>query len=138
VPPGIGDGQRLRLTGQGGTGEGAPDLILTVHVRRHSVFERKGIDLVRELPISLSEALLGGTVHVGTIAGKTLALTIPPGTQTGRTFRLAGHGLPRFRAEGRGDLLVRVRVVLPAQLSDAAREAARRFLELAGQPDPRA
>jgi len=64
-------------------------------------------------------------------------LTIPAGTQPGRMFRLTGQGMPRFRGEGRGDLYVKARVVLPTDLSDAAREAALRFLELADQPDPR-
>jgi DnaJ-class molecular chaperone len=64
-------------------------------------------------------------------------LTIPPGTQNGRTFRLAGQGMPRFRADGTGDLYVRTRVVLPKALSGEARDAARRFLDLADQPNPR-
>jgi molecular chaperone DnaJ len=70
------------------------------------------------------------------LKGRVL-LTVPSGTQNGRTFRLTGQGMPRFNAEGAGDLYVRVRVVLPTNLSDEAKAAARRFLDLAPQPDPR-
>ncbi len=84
----------------------------------------------------LLAALLGGKVHVTTLKGRVL-LTIPEGTQNGRTFRLTGQGMPRFNADGTGDLYARVRVVLPTNLSDEAKEGARRFLELAPQPDAR-
>ena len=99
-------------------------------------FELFGADLDRELPIPLREALLGGDVPVDTPKGRVL-LTIPPGTQSGRTFRLTGRGLPRFKADGFGDVFVRVRVVLPTDLSDEARAAAERFLDLADRSDPR-
>ena len=133
IPRGVDNGSRIRLKGQGGDGR---DLYVVIRVRPHPVFTRRGADLERELPITLREALLGGEVPVTTLKGRVL-LTIPEGTQNGRTFRLTGQGMPRFNAAGSGDLYARVRVVLPTNLSAEAKEAARRFLDLAPQPDPR-
>jgi DnaJ-class molecular chaperone len=101
------------------------------------VFTRKGADLERDLPITLAEALLGGEVPVTTLKGKVL-LRIPPGTQNGHRFRLAGQGMPRLRGDGHGDLYAKARVVLPPRLDDEAAEAARTFFEKVDQPDPRA
>jgi DnaJ-class molecular chaperone len=133
IPAGVGDGQRIRFSG---VGPGGSDVYLRVRVRPHVVFTRDGANLRRDLPITLREALLGAEVPVTTLTGRVL-LRIPPGTQNGRTFRLAGKGLPRFRSEGRGDLYVKARVVLPIGLSDEANMAAERFLDLVQQPDPR-
>jgi DnaJ-class molecular chaperone len=138
VPRGVETGSRIRLRGKGANGG---DLDLVTRVRPHSVFGRKGADLSRDLPISLREALLGADVPVGTLKGKVL-LKIPAGTQNGRTFRLAGQGMPRLKPkEGvkpTGDLLVTVRVILPTDLGDEARTAAVTLLDLVNQPDPRA
>jgi curved DNA-binding protein len=134
IPRGVDTGSRVRLSGQGGGGR---DLVVVITVRPHPVFTRRGADLERELPITLREALLGGEVPVSTLKGRVL-LTIPPGTQNGTTFRLAGQGMPRLNAPGTGDLYVRVRVVLPTNLSPEAQAAARRFLDLVDQPNPRA
>jgi curved DNA-binding protein len=134
IPQGVDTGSRIRLTGRGPDGR---DLVVVIRVRPHSVFRRKGADLERDLPITLEEALLGGQVQVSTLKGRVL-LTIPAQTQNGRTFRLTGQGMPRFRGAGTGDLYVKTRVVLPSGLSEEARKAARRFLDLAAQPDPRA
>jgi DnaJ-class molecular chaperone len=133
IPPGVDNGSRIKLTGKGPNGA---DLVVVVRVRPHARFTRRGADLELEAPISLREALLGGEVPVQTLKGR-LVLTIPAGTQAGRTFRLTGQGMPRFRGTGAGDLFVKVRVVLPTGLSDEAKAAARRFLDLADQPDPR-
>jgi curved DNA-binding protein len=134
LPRGVDAGSRIRMSGKGPEGT---DVVVTVKLRPHPVYTRRGADLERELPLTLREALLGGEVPVGTLKGRVL-LTIPAGTQNGRTFRLTGQGMPRFRAEGAGDLYVKVRVVLPAALDDQAREAATTFLDLVDQPDPRA
>ncbi|HEX8940170.1 MAG TPA: J domain-containing protein [Candidatus Limnocylindrales bacterium] len=134
VPRGVETGSRIRL---GGKAPDGGDLYLVARVRTHPVFARNGADLTRELPVSLREALLGGQVEVGTLKGRVL-LTLPPGTQNGRTFRLTGQGMPRLRGTGTGDLYVRIRVVLPEHLDDDARAAAERFLELARQQNPRA
>jgi DnaJ-class molecular chaperone len=134
IPAGVSDGQRIRFSG---VGPGGGDVFLRVRVKPHPLFTREGANLRREVPIKLAEALLGAEVPVRTLTGRVL-LRVPVETQNGRTFRLAGQGLPRFRGEGRGDLLARVRVVLPSGLSGAAKKAAEEFLTLADQPDPRA
>ena len=133
IPKGADTGSRIRLTGKA---PGGGDLHVVVKQRPHPVFKRRGADLERELPITLGEALLGAEVPVRTLKGRVL-LTIPTGTQTGRTFRLKGQGMPRYRAEGHGDLYVKAKVILPSDLSDEARAAAERFTRLADQPDPR-
>jgi DnaJ-class molecular chaperone len=134
IPPGVNTGSRIRITGRGGDGR---DLYVVTKIKLHPVFTRHGADLHRELVISLREALLGGEVPVSTLRGKVL-LTIPPGTQTGRMFRLKGQGMPNLKGEGAGDLYAKVRVVIPTKLSPEAEEAARAFLDLVDQPDPRA
>jgi DnaJ-class molecular chaperone len=133
IPRGADNGTRVKLTGQG---PGGGDLVVVVRVRPHPVFTRRGADLERELPVTLNEALLGAEVPVATLKGKVL-LTIPPGTQNGRTFRLKGQGMPHLRGDGTGDLLAKTRVVLPTSLDPKAEKAARTFLDLVDQPDPR-
>jgi DnaJ-class molecular chaperone len=127
IPKGVADGQRIRFSGVAPDGG---DVYLRIKVKPNRVFTRTGADLQREVPITLREALLGGEVRVATLTGSVL-LRIPPETQNGRTFRLAGKGLPKFRGDGNGDLFVKVRVVLPTGLSPEAKAAAERFLELA-------
>lgn len=134
VPRGVDTGSRIRLSGKG---PGGRDVVVAVHVRPHPTYTRRGADLERELPITLREALLGGEVRVATLKGR-IALTIPAGTQSGRTFRLTGQGMPRMKGGDAGDLYLKIKVVLPAQLDDEAAAAARRFLDLVDQPDPRA
>jgi len=133
IPRGVDTGSRIRLTGKGPDGR---DLVVITKLRPHPVFTRKGADLEREVKVSLEEALLGGGIHVGTLKGRVL-LTLPAGTQTGRRFRLAGQGMPRLRGEGSGDLYVVLRVALPTTLSDEAKAAAKAFLDLVDQPNPR-
>jgi curved DNA-binding protein len=134
IPRGVATGSRIRLAGRGGDGR---DLYVVTRTTPHPVFTRHGADLHRELLISLHEALLGGEVPVATLRGKVL-LTIPAGTQTGRVFRLKGQGMPRLKGDGAGDLYAKVRVVIPTRLSPEAEPAARTFLDLVDQPDPRA
>lgn len=134
LPRGVDTGSRVRVAGKGPDGR---DLVVVVRAHPHGTFTRRGADLERELPVTLEEALLGGEAHVRTLKGRVL-LTIPPGTQSGKTFRLTGQGMPRLKGGDPGDLYVKVRVVLPTHLSDEAKAAATRFLELADQPDPRA
>ncbi len=137
VPRGVDTGSRIRLRGKGGgTGATARDLYLVTNVRPHPVFTRTGADLSRELSVTLEEALLGAPVPVSTLKGRVL-LTIPPGTQPGRTFRLAGLGMPHLKKEGTGDLYVKIRVVLPEKLSPEAEQAAREFFAFVRQPNPR-
>jgi len=134
IPPGVKDGQRIRLSGKA---EDGGNVYLTVHVRPHASFTRDGSNLSGELPLTLGEALLGADVNVNTLSGKRLLLTIPPGTQSGRLFRLAQQGLPRFGLDGRGDLLLRTRIVLPDALDDEGSRIARDLIDHIDQPDPR-
>jgi len=137
IPAGVESGSRIRLRAQGGgAGADARDLVLVVAERPHAVFTRDGSTLTRDLAVTLREALLGAEVPVATLGGKRLLLKIPPGTQPGRIIRLAGQGMPRLKGGDRGDLLVRVRVVLPT-LDERGRAAATAFLDTIGQPDPR-
>jgi curved DNA-binding protein len=132
IPAGVADGQRIRFSKVAA----GHDVYLRIKVKPHGVFTREGANLRRELPVSLREALLGAQVPVRTLTGRVM-LSIPPETQNGRSFRLAGQGLPHFRKDGRGDMYVKVRAVLPSGLSAEAKKAAEEFLELAPQPDPR-
>ena len=130
LPAGVDTGSRVKITGRGG-GDGQParDLVVVTKVRPHATFTRAGADLTRELKVPLRAALLGGEVTVPTLTGRVV-LTLPAGTQNGRTFRLSGQGMPRLKGEGRGDLYVKITVVLPTKLSDEARAAAEAFLDL--------
>ena len=126
IPPGVRDGQRIRLAGQGTPGaNGGPsgDAYLRVRVKPHPFFTRDGDDLRVELPVALHEAMLGGEVTVPTLKGR-VSLRIPPETQNGRTVRLAGQGMPRAGG-GHGDLFATVKVVLPTKLNEKERELAR-------------
>ena len=134
IPRGADTGSRVRLSGKG---PGGADIVVTVRLTPNTTYTRRGADLERELPVTLGEALLGAEVPVTTLKGRIL-LTIPPGTQSGRTFRLTGQGMPRLKGDGTGDLYLKVRVVLPGSLDDEARAAATAFLDLVDQPDPRA
>jgi DnaJ-class molecular chaperone len=133
IPRGADNGTRVKVSGQG---PGGGDLVVVVRLRPHPVFTRRGADLERELPITLKEALLGAEVPVTTLKGRVL-LKIPPGTQNGRIFRLKGQGMPHLRGDAFGDMLAKVRVLLPTALDPEADKAARAFLELVDQPDPR-
>jgi DnaJ-class molecular chaperone len=121
IPPGLSDGQQIRLKGQGiaGAGNRVGDLLIAVTVAPHPLFQRDGADLRLELPITLYEAVLGGKVRVPTLDG-AVELAIPAGTNSGRTFRLKGKGFPG--KNGAGDLLATIRIVLP-EGGDAELEA---------------
>lgn len=124
VPPGVADGSRVRVAGEGGAGVGGGprgDLYLVIKVQPHPLYERKGDDLFSELSVPLTVAVLGGEVEVPTLKGK-VSLRIPPETQNGRVFRLAGRGMPRLQGGGFGDLYAKVRVVLPTSLTPRERE----------------
>ena len=111
IPPGLNDGQTIRLKGQGLTGAGrAGDLLITVSVALHPLFARAGADLRLEIPITLYEAVLGAKVRVPTLDG-AVQLSIPPNTSSGRVFRLKGKGLPGKPAAG--DLYATVKIILP-------------------------
>lgn len=119
IPPGVATGSRVRVAGAGGAGR---DLYVQVTVQPHPLFERRGDDVYTEVTVSLLDAVLGGEVTVPTLKGARLALRIPPETQNGQTFRLAGQGMPRLNGTGFGELYARVKVLLPASLSDREKE----------------
>jgi DnaJ-class molecular chaperone len=113
IPAGIADGQQIRLRGQGAAGANAPgDLLITVSIAAHPTFTLDGADIRLDLPVTLYEAVLGAKVRVPTL-DRPVELTIPPGTNSGRTFRLKGKGYPA--KESRGDLFATVRIMLPPQ-----------------------
>ncbi len=131
IPPGVRDGQRIRLAGQGEAGlRGAPpgDLYVTVHVSQDKVFGRNGDDLTLVLPVTYAELVLGTTVSVPTLDGR-VGVKVPPGTADGRTLRVRGRGVPKRGDGGAGDLLVTVKVAVPQKLDDNAIEALRRYTE---------
>lgn len=127
IPAGVKDGQRIRIPGKGAPGGpgGQPgDLYVRVHVATHPLFGRDGDNLTLTLPISFTESALGATVRVPTMRG-VVSLKLPPGTQSGKTFRVRGRGMStRSRT---GDLLVTVEVAVPRDLSDDAKRALRSF-----------
>jgi molecular chaperone DnaJ len=131
VPAGVTDGSRVRVAGKGqpdydGT---KGDLYLVISVKSHPLFERKGDDLYVEVGVPLTVAALGGELEVPTLKGK-LALRVPPETQNGRTFRLAGQGMPHLGDSSRGDLLAKVKVLLPTNLSSEEKKLFERLSQL--------
>lgn len=141
IPPGVEDGQRIRLAGQGEAGlRGAPsgDLYVTVHVRPDKVFGRDGDDLTVTVPVSFAELALGTTLSVPTLDGK-VGVKVPKGTSDGRILRVRGRGVPK-RPSGAGDLLVTVKVAVPPSLEGSALEALEAYAaaEKASGFDPRA
>jgi len=134
IPAGIADGQAFRLKGQGFSGpDGTGDVLITVSVARHPLFERDGNDLRLDLPVTLYEAVLGAKVRVPTLDG-AVDLAIPPYTNGGRTFRLKGKGLPG--KDGTGDLYATIRLVLPRDPDPDLEELMRKWRD--GKPyDPR-
>jgi DnaJ-class molecular chaperone len=108
----------VRVSGEGGSGGAARgDLYLAITVAPHPQFDRKGDDILLELPITAPEAALGATVEVPTLKGK-VSMKIPPVTSSGRTFRLRNYGMPKPKSGGAGDQLVKVKVVLPSSLTE--------------------
>ncbi|MSQ29592.1 MAG: J domain-containing protein [Dehalococcoidia bacterium] len=123
IPAGVQDGQRIRVSGRGGSGAngGAPgDLYLIVSVASDERFERRGNDLYVDVDVPVADAALGGEAKVPPLKGRTLALRIPAGTQGGKVFRLAGQGMPKAGG-GFGDLYASARLVLPERLTDEQR-----------------
>jgi DnaJ-class molecular chaperone len=126
IPPGVTDGSRVRVAGEGEQGIGGAmsgNLYLKVKLAPHPVFERKGRDLYVKTPVSVTTAVLGGEAQVPTIAGKPARLRIPPLTQNGQVFRLKGYGMLAVgKPQDTGDLYARVDVQLPSSLTEKERE----------------
>lgn len=133
IPPGVDEGSVIRLAGQGETGRDGQrgDMLLNVRLRPHAVFERRGADLYRELSIPYTIAALGGEVQVPTLAGR-VTMRIPPGTQSGQSFRLAGQGMPKINSSGKGDLYVKTRITVPKTLSAKEKQLLQELASISG------
>jgi DnaJ-class molecular chaperone len=137
IPPGLKDGQTMRLRGKGGPGIGqgqAGDALVTIAVRPHAIFARDGDNIEMELPITLDEAVLGAKVEVPTISG-AVTMTIPKGTSSGHRLRLRGKGISTGKG-GAGDQFVRLRIVLPDKIDGDMEDLAKRWRDHANI-DPR-
>lgn len=133
VPAGVEGGSRLRLSGQGERGPkggAAGDLIVRFQVKPDRFFTRDGLHLIVEVPLNLAQAMLGSKIKVRTIDNRKVVLKVPPGTQNGTVFRIRGQGIEK--GEMRGDQLVRVKVVVPNELSEEGREAAEQLASVEG------
>jgi molecular chaperone DnaJ len=138
IPPGVREGLQIQLRGEGDAGEkGAPggNLYVVVHVQEHEYFKRRDNDILLDLSINVAQAALGDKIVVPTVDGD-VELLVPPGTQTGKIFRLRGKGVPRLRSDGtnsgRGDELVYISVLIPTNLTDEQREMFERLAETLG------
>jgi molecular chaperone DnaJ len=139
IPAGVADGQRIRLKGRGGPGRnGGPpgDLYVVVDVDAHPLFGRADRNLTLTVPVTFAEAALGADVTVPTLADGPVTLRVPPGTRSGRTFRVKGKGIGG--PKGRGDLLVTVEVAVPSKLSSAERKAVEALQAASNGASPRA
>jgi molecular chaperone DnaJ len=132
IPPGVKDGSRIRMAGEGAPGRAGGskgDLYLVVRVLPHNVFERKGDDLYTDVSVPLATAILGGEVRLPTLDGN-LSLKIPPETQNGKLFRLAGKGMPQLSSANHGSMFAKVNVVLPTNLTEEERRLFERLRSL--------
>lgn len=139
IPPGVEDGQRIRLKGRGQPGRngGAPgDLFLVCKVQRHEYFTRHGTDVYVNVPVRITEAVLGAKIEVPTLDG-TATVTLPPGTASGTKLRLANRGIAKPQGQGRGDQYIVVAIHPPTSLTDEQRKQFERLREYE-TVDPRA
>jgi molecular chaperone DnaJ len=136
IPPGVDDGSRLRLEGEGEPGDGGHlkgDLFVVIRVAKHHFFERQDSDLFFQLTISFSQAALGVSVEVPSLDQETEVLKIPAGTQSGEVFKLKGKGIKDLRSRRKGDMHVKVLVRTPANLTKEEKALLRRLAELRGE-----
>nr|NGY94882.1 Chaperone protein DnaJ [Neochlamydia sp. AcF84] len=135
IPAGVDSGMRLKMSGYGDAGHGggpAGDLYVFINVEPHEIFEREGNDVLLDLPISFTEAALGCKKDVPGLYGHTCRITIPEGTQNGKVFRLRNEGFPGVHGQGKGDLLVKIFVETPTQLSEKQIKLLKEFSTLQG------
>ncbi len=135
IPGGVATGSSLRLSGEGEAGLfGGPrgDLYIVIKVKRHEIFSREENDIVCEIPINFTVAVLGGEIEVPTLDGK-MKLKILPGTQSGHVFRQKGKGFPDLQGYGRGNLLIHLRVDVPTRLTEKEQELIRELARIRGE-----
>jgi molecular chaperone DnaJ len=138
IPEGVADGQKIKLKGKGEPSQdgGQPgDLVLTVTVRKHPVFERDGLNLRVDVPVTFVEAVLGATIEVPTLGGEPVKLRVAPGTPSGRVLRVKGRGVTT--SKGVGDLLATVHVAVPSHLPGDAQKALDEFAKAMPDENPR-
>lgn len=138
IPPGVDEGMQIRLSGEGEAGvRGGPpgNLYVVVSIKPHPFFRREGTNLMLDLPIDIVDAALGGEITVPTLEGET-KLTVPPGTQHGKTFRVRDQGVPQLKRNGRGDLLVTIQVKVPTSLNEKQKALLREFARAMGKTPP--
>ena len=136
IPPGVEDGTRIRLTGEGEAGvRGGPpgDLYIFISVAQHPLFRREGTNVYCRVPISMVTAALGGDIEVPTIAGNRVSIQVPAGTQTGKQFRLRGKGMPALQRAGVGDMYIQTVVETPMNLTKRQKELLREFAAAGGE-----
>lgn len=134
IPAGIDEGQQIRISGKGEPGKnGGPpgDLFVIVHIKKHDYFQREGDHIFLELPITFTQAALGDEMEVPTVHGN-VTFKIPAGTQTGKTFRLKGKGVPNVRGFGKGDQHVKIKVITPTKLTSRQKELLKEFNDIDG------
>jgi len=130
VPAGVNQDDQVRMPGQGHAGRNggaAGDLIVTIEILPHAIFQRDGDDLRMTLPIAVHEAALGARVDIPAVDGQPARVKVPPGTQSGQRFRVRERGMPSLRDGRRGDLVVEARIVLPPVLDERSKELLREF-----------
>jgi molecular chaperone DnaJ len=139
IPQGVNDGQKIKLKGKGEESyDGGPagDLVLTVTVRKHPVFEREGLNLRLDVPVTFAEAVLGATIQVPTLGGEPVKLRVAPGTPSGRVLRVKGRGVTSTK--GVGDLLATVVVAVPNHVPPDAQTHLEEFARSMPEENPRA
>ena len=130
IPPGVEDGTRIRLAGEGEAGvRGAPtgDLYIFITITPHRIFQRDGANIFCRVPISITAAALGGSIEVPSVDGSRARVTVPPGTQSGHQFRLRGKGMSVLRSPARGDMFIEAIVETPVNLNKRQQELLREF-----------
>ena len=132
IPAGVEEGSRIRLSGEGASGQNGAspgDLYIFIGIRDHEIFQRDGMEIFCNVPISISDASLGGSVEVPTVSGGRAKVKIPAGTQSGDQLKLSGKGMPALRSVSFGDMIITLVVEIPKNLSSRQKELLREFDE---------